>query len=88
MLDIVGYVVINTKYDDVSQKPYWFVCETPDGNVLYFAREKKGHTGVKGTPVENYRGIFEHDHDVFFTDMDLIIGMSGPYLKVHKGQYG
>ena len=26
-----------------------YVCVTPDGKALYFAREKKGHEGVKGT---------------------------------------
>ena len=28
---------------------YVYVCATPDGKTLYFAREKKGHEGVKGT---------------------------------------
>ena len=34
--------------------------------VLYFAREKKGHEGVKGTVTEDYHGILVHDHDVTF----------------------
>ena len=32
-----------------------FVCATPDGKALYFAREKKGHEGVKGTVTEDYQ---------------------------------
>lgn len=43
-----------------------FVCAAPDGPVLYFARRKKGHEGVKGTPVEDYQGILVHDHDKTF----------------------
>ena len=38
------------------------VCATPD-KTMYFAREQKGHKGVKGTPVEYYQGILVHDHD-------------------------
>lgn len=45
---------------------YVFVCATPDGATLYFAREKKGHEGVKGTPVEDYQGILVHDHEKTF----------------------
>ena len=41
------------------------VCATPD-TTMYFAREQKGHQGVKGTPVENYNGILVHDHDKTF----------------------
>lgn len=43
-----------------------YVCATPDGKALYFAREKKGHEGVKGTVTEDYQGILVHDHDVTF----------------------
>ena len=34
--------------------------------VMFFAREKKGHEGIKGTPVEDYLGTLIHDHDVTF----------------------
>jgi hypothetical protein len=34
--------------------------------VLYFAREHKGHEGVKGTPADGYLGILIHDHDITF----------------------
>ena len=43
-----------------------FVCATPDGKAMYFARRKKGHEGVKGTPVEDYQGILIHDHEKTF----------------------
>lgn len=43
-----------------------FVCATPDGKAMYFARSKKGHEGVKGTPVEDYQGILVHDHEKTF----------------------
>lgn len=43
-----------------------FVCATPDGKVLYFARDRKGHEGVKGTVTEDYQGILVHDHERTF----------------------
>ena len=43
-----------------------YVYATPDGKALYFAREKKGHEGVKGTVTEDYQGILVHDHDITF----------------------
>ena len=49
-----------------GKSSYVFVCAVPDGEVLYFAREKKGPEGVKGTVTEDYRGIMVHDHDVTF----------------------
>ena len=45
---------------------YVYVCTTPDGKTLYFAREKKGHEGVKGTVAEDYQGTLVHDHDRTF----------------------
>jgi hypothetical protein len=41
------------------------VCATPE-TVLYFAREHKGHKGVKGTPIESYQGTMVNDHDKTF----------------------
>jgi hypothetical protein len=41
------------------------VC-ADDRNVLYCAREHKGHEGVKSTPVENYQHTLVHDHDKTF----------------------
>lgn len=49
-----------------GKSAYVFVCASPDGKALYFAREKKGHEGVKGTPVETYQGILVHDHEATF----------------------
>ena len=41
------------------------VCATPTA-VMYFAREHKGHEGIKGTLAEYYMGIMVHDHDITF----------------------
>ena len=41
------------------------VCANDTG-VLYFAKEHKGHEGVKGTPLETYQGALIHDHDMTF----------------------
>ena len=49
-----------------GESSYVFVCAVPDGGVLYFARDKKGHDGIKGTVVEDYQGTLVHDHDVTF----------------------
>jgi hypothetical protein len=49
-----------------GKSAYVFVCATPDGLTHYFAREKKGHEGVKGTVAEDYQGILVHDHETTF----------------------
>ena len=49
-----------------GKSSYVYVCADTAGNALYFAREKKGHEGVKGTVVEDYQGILVHDHDKSF----------------------
>jgi hypothetical protein len=41
------------------------VCATAAA-VLYFAREHKGHEGIKGSPAEEYQNTFVHDHDKTF----------------------
>jgi hypothetical protein len=41
------------------------VCATPE-KVLYFAKEHKGHKGIKGTPVEIYNNTLVHDHDTTY----------------------
>jgi len=41
------------------------VCANDD-TAMYYAREQKGHSGVKDTPVEHYSGILLHDHDKTF----------------------
>lgn len=45
---------------------YVYVCASPDGKSLYFARKKKGYEGVKDTVAEDYQGILVHDHDITF----------------------
>ncbi|MDC7288860.1 transposase [Blautia schinkii] len=54
----------NARENGKSRQVY--ICATPDGKALYFAREKKGHEGVKGTVTEDYQGILVHDHDITF----------------------
>ena len=49
-----------------GKSAYVFICATPDGKAMYFAREKKGHEGVKGTVTEDYQGILVHDHEKTF----------------------
>ena len=50
-----------------GESAYVFVCASSDEEkVLYFAREKKGHEGVKGTVTEDFRGILVHDHEITF----------------------
>lgn len=34
--------------------------------TMYFAREHKGHAGIKDTPVEAFGGILIHDHEACF----------------------
>ena len=34
--------------------------------TMYFARENKGHAGIKDTPVETFGGILVHDHEACF----------------------
>lgn len=41
------------------------ICATPD-LVLYQGREKKGHEGIKGSPVELYKGTLISDHEAAF----------------------
>ena len=44
------------------------ICATPDGKVLYQARETKGKEGVKGSPVEFYEGTVVSDHESVLAD--------------------
>lgn len=68
-----------------GKSAYVFVCATPDGKALYFAREKKGHEGVKGTVAEDYQGILVHDHEKTFysygTDHQECLAHILRYLK-------
>lgn len=62
-----------------------YVCATPDGKALYFARKKKGHEGVRDTVTEDYQGILVHDHDRTFyhygTDHQECLAHVLRYLK-------
>lgn len=49
-----------------GEPAYVFVCCTPNGEVMYFSRRKKGHEGVKGTVTEDYQGILVHDNESTF----------------------
>lgn len=41
------------------------ICQS-DGKVLYQGKERKGHEGVKGSPLEVYQGTVVHDHEATF----------------------
>lgn len=38
----------------------------PNGETLFFSRQKKGHEVIKETVVEDYQGILIHDHESTF----------------------
>ncbi|MDR1322419.1 MAG: transposase [Gracilibacteraceae bacterium] len=66
--DILLSPVMNLDFTSVrvnGKNANVLVCATPT-TVLYFAREHKGHKGVKGTPVEGYQHAMIHDHDPTF----------------------
>ena len=68
--DLLSSAVMHTDCTNArvnGESVYVYVCATPDEqNVLYFAREKKGHEGVKGTVTEDFQGILVHDHEITF----------------------
>ena len=41
------------------------VCATAAA-ILYYAREHKGHEGIRGSPAEDFQNTFVHDHDRTF----------------------
>lgn len=66
--DLILSPVLNTDCTNArvgGKNMFVYVCATPD-RTMYFARENKGHKGVKQTPVEDYQGILVHDHDKTF----------------------
>lgn len=66
--DLLVSPVMNTDFTNArvsGKSAQVIICATPNV-ALYFARENKGHKGIAGTPVENYRGILVHDHDLTF----------------------
>lgn len=58
------------------------LCATPE-LVLYQGREKKGHEGVKGSPVELYQGTIISDHESTF----LNYGARHQECLVHVERY-
>ena len=68
--DLLSSAVMHTDCTNArvnGESAYVYVCATPDEQkVLYFAREKKGYEGVKGTVTEDFQGILVHDHEITF----------------------
>lgn len=62
--------VMNADFTNANvngQSAQVLVLASPVEDVaLYIGREKKGHKGVKGTPLEHYVGTVVHDHDKTF----------------------
>ena len=66
--DLVGAPVLNEDFTTAKvngKNVQVFCCATPN-EAAYFAREHKGHKGVKDTPAELNQNIHVHDHDVTF----------------------
>jgi|GEM_PF-157945 len=66
--DLLLSPVINTDFTSIrvnGKNMNVLVCATPS-IVMYFAKEHKGHEGIKGTPIETYQGTMVHDHDITF----------------------
>lgn len=60
------------------------ICAAPDtAAALFIAREKKGHEGIKDTPVEIYQGTLVHDHDRTF----YAYGSNHQECMQHNGRY-
>jgi Transposase IS66 family len=60
------------------------ICAAPDtAAALFIAREKKGHEGIKDTPVEVYQGILVHDHDRTF----YAYGLNHQECMQHNSRY-
>jgi hypothetical protein len=63
--DLLLSPVVNFDFSSArvnGQKFNVAVCATPSTS-MYFARERKGHEGIAGTPIEHHQGILVHDHD-------------------------
>ncbi len=62
LLDAPGMHVDGTVAKVNGSNHHVIVCSNGMA-TMYFARESKGHAGVKGTPVETFGGILIHDHE-------------------------
>ena len=61
--DILGVDFTTAKVN--GKQVQVLVCAGGDSHMFY-AKERKGHAGVKDTPVEHTQGILVHDHDKTF----------------------
>ena len=85
--DIMTSPVANIDFTNANvngdAKQVLIIASPSKGAYLYVARDKKGHEGIKGTPAENYVGIFVHDHDTTFYSY----GMGHQECGQHVGRY-
>lgn len=68
-VDLQRCPVLNTAFTNArcdGKNTEVAIVASPDGLTKYYAREQKGHKGIKGTPVEHYQGILVHDHDMTY----------------------
>ena len=66
--DILLSPVVNVDFTTANvngEKQNVLVCATPTV-TMYFAREHKGHKGIKGSPIEHSQNTLVHDHDITF----------------------
>lgn len=66
--DLVGAPVLNEDFTRArvnGKNVNVFICATPH-KAGYYAKEHKGHEGIKDTPAELNSNIHVHDHDVTF----------------------
>jgi hypothetical protein len=66
--DLVGAPVLNEDFTTArvnGKNVHVFICATPH-EAAYYAKEHKGHEGIKGTPAELNGNIHVHDHDATF----------------------
>ncbi len=66
--DLLVSPVINADFSPLKingKQEQALVCAT-EKTVLYMHREKKGHEGIIGSPLEDYHGVIVHDHDTTF----------------------
>lgn len=66
--DLVGAPVLNEDFTTArvnGKNANVFICATPY-EAAYYAKEHKGHEGIKGTPAELNGNIHVHDHDATF----------------------
>jgi len=79
--------VMNTDFTNANvngKSAQVLICAAPDtAAALFIAREKKGHEGIKDTPVEVYQGILVHDHDRTF----YAYGLNHQECMQHNSRY-